>query len=276
MENTGKDKYLIGDVSRICNVPKKTLRYYDSIGIIKPEQISEFNSYRYYSSDNMYDIIVLKYFKQMGYSLDEIRKNLCTKDLNIVLNGLMTKVEELERAKKVIENEIYAALEWKSLISEGESVRREYTGEISIKEYSMEEYCCLNQSFNYDYKSSIINISWSQMLETNKEEIKGPVIIKFDSFYDKKAGIAKRGTILQKGMSGIQHNIDKIKFGGKFLSIYHVGDYSNIEKTYEKLESFIKENDVKVSDEVFERYVVDYWTTNDKTLFVTEILLPLL
>ena len=45
MTGLNEDKHLIGDVSKKCNVPKKTLRYYDDIDIIKHEKSD--NSYRY-------------------------------------------------------------------------------------------------------------------------------------------------------------------------------------------------------------------------------------
>ena len=42
--------YSIGEVSKICNVSKKALRFYDKINIISPDYISEENKYRYYNN----------------------------------------------------------------------------------------------------------------------------------------------------------------------------------------------------------------------------------
>ena len=43
-----KKHYSIGEVSEICNVTRKALRFYDKIGMIVPDEIGE-NNYRYYS-----------------------------------------------------------------------------------------------------------------------------------------------------------------------------------------------------------------------------------
>ena len=44
-----KDKYYsIGKVSEICNIPIKTLRYYDKINVMVPNLRQENNNYRYY------------------------------------------------------------------------------------------------------------------------------------------------------------------------------------------------------------------------------------
>ena len=45
--------YTIGEVSKICNVSRKALRFYDKIGIIRPDKISEENGYRFYSRETV-------------------------------------------------------------------------------------------------------------------------------------------------------------------------------------------------------------------------------
>ena len=49
VKQSTKKLYSIGEVSRICNVSKKALRFYDQIGVISPDMVSEENNYRYYS-----------------------------------------------------------------------------------------------------------------------------------------------------------------------------------------------------------------------------------
>ena len=39
--------YSIGQVSKLCNISQKTLRYYDKIGLIKPDKVDDSNNYRY-------------------------------------------------------------------------------------------------------------------------------------------------------------------------------------------------------------------------------------
>ena len=44
--------YSIGKVSTLCNVPVKTLRYYDQIGLLVPQYCKETSHYRYYELHN--------------------------------------------------------------------------------------------------------------------------------------------------------------------------------------------------------------------------------
>ncbi len=273
MQDFGDRKHLIGDVSRICNIPKKTLRYYDDLNIIKPEK--KYNNYRYYSIEDMYNIIILKYFKELSYTLEEIKKILLIKDFKPVSESLENKILGLEKVKKQIENRIRMARDWKNCIDEAEYVLENYNNEIKIKNIEEKEYLSLKQNYHYDYKESIININWVKTLELNNEEITGTVILKFDSIYDKMNNRCNVATILQESVNDIDSDIKKIKMGGKFVSTYHIGKYQNINETYEKINKFILDNNYKIKGEVFERYVVDYWTNNDENLFVTELLVPI-
>lgn len=41
----------IGDFSKMGKTTVKTLRYYDSIGLLRPKQIDADNGYRWYATD---------------------------------------------------------------------------------------------------------------------------------------------------------------------------------------------------------------------------------
>ncbi len=276
MKNLEKENYLIGEVSKICNIPKKTLRYYDSIDVIKPKKTSEYSGYRYYSVDNMQDIIILKYFKQMGYSLSEIRDNFNSHNLDFISSSLRDKTKELNKNKRSVENKIKATMDWNMLINEACDVLSSKDNTVKIVELAYDTYPCLTQKFDYDYKASIINVPWVKALEMNDEEITGPVILHFGSYKNKMLKKSNQATVLQKGLNNFDNKLDKIRFGGKFLSTYHIGRFDNIYLAYERMESFAKEKDISFKQETFERYVVDYWTTSDETLFVTQILIPII
>lgn len=47
--------YKIGEVSRYCGLPVKTLRYYSEIGLLMPDETDCFTGYRYYSAASVYN-----------------------------------------------------------------------------------------------------------------------------------------------------------------------------------------------------------------------------
>jgi hypothetical protein len=58
--------YTIGEFARIGNVSRKTLRYYDEIGLLHPARVDEANRYRYYSDDQVEVILTISELKGLG------------------------------------------------------------------------------------------------------------------------------------------------------------------------------------------------------------------
>ncbi|SMF84908.1 DNA-binding transcriptional regulator, MerR family [Paenibacillus uliginis N3/975] len=63
----------IGEFSKICEVSTKTLRYYDEIGLIHPDEINLENGYRYYSIRQLKKMLFINRLKSYHFSLDEIK-----------------------------------------------------------------------------------------------------------------------------------------------------------------------------------------------------------
>ncbi|MGF7047839.1 DNA-binding transcriptional MerR regulator/effector-binding domain-containing protein [Paenibacillus sp. DS2015] len=63
----------IGEFSKICEVSSKTLRYYDEIGLITPDEINPENGYRYYSIRQLKKMLSINRLKSYDFSLEEIK-----------------------------------------------------------------------------------------------------------------------------------------------------------------------------------------------------------
>ena len=68
--------FKIGDFSRLSQVPVKTLRYYDEIGLLKPNEVERFTGYRYYSASQLSRLNRILLLKDLGLSLDQIGRLL--------------------------------------------------------------------------------------------------------------------------------------------------------------------------------------------------------
>ena len=66
--------YSIGRFSKICNVPIKTLRYYDDIGLLKPSYIDSETNYRYYDYDKIDTIKLILLLKSLHVPLADIKQ----------------------------------------------------------------------------------------------------------------------------------------------------------------------------------------------------------
>lgn len=68
--------FKIGEFSKIAQVSGRLLRYYDEIGLFKPQHIDTWTGYRYYTADQLPRLNRILALKDLGLSLDHIRQLL--------------------------------------------------------------------------------------------------------------------------------------------------------------------------------------------------------
>lgn len=270
-----KDRYSIGEVSKICNVSKKTLRYYDKIGLINSQR-DDNNNYRYYSNESLLAVPVIKYYKQMGFKLDEMREFIegeIKNPYNAMQRSFTAKINELKKEQEEITRKYDSVKDWYDLIIEAEMVIDNNIHEVSVKYVEAGDYLFLEQEYKNNIEASIINIEFTNYVEQVGNEITGPVILNFSSFKDRMTDKVQPIKILQKTLIPCV-NCPSQKLGGQMmLSCYHIGSHETIEDTYDKMTLWARKHDYLLGEESFERYVTDYWPTRNRSQFVTEILI---
>lgn len=91
--------YKIGELSKIVDIPIKTLRYYDEVGILPPAHIDQFTGYRYYDDESILNIEMIKSLKSVNFTLQEIKEYMINKDDKLFLN----KQEEIKNEIRFLE-----------------------------------------------------------------------------------------------------------------------------------------------------------------------------
>lgn len=95
-----KIEYSIKEVMRIFNISKRTLHYYDEIGLLVPKKNLQ-NQYRYYSQENINALQRILFYKEIGLSIKEIQlmKNKTEDERRAYLlefeSGLKEKIDGL-------------------------------------------------------------------------------------------------------------------------------------------------------------------------------------
>jgi DNA-binding transcriptional MerR regulator len=92
----------IGDFSRLSQVTVKTLHHYDEIGLLKPDYVDAFTSYRYYTLDQLPRIHRIVVLKELGFSLEQIALMLDA-DLTSAQLQAMMAAKEAEVEQKLAE-----------------------------------------------------------------------------------------------------------------------------------------------------------------------------
>jgi DNA-binding transcriptional MerR regulator len=105
----------IGYFSRLSQVPVKTLRYYDQIGLLKPAQIDDLTGYRYYAISQLSRLNRILALKDLGLSLEQIGRiltgELSAAELRGMLRLRQSQLQEEVRAVEEMLNRVEARLQ---------------------------------------------------------------------------------------------------------------------------------------------------------------------
>lgn len=152
-----RNTFSIGEISELLGIPKSTLRYWESEGLIE-EQRDEVNNYRKYGPSSVFTISDLAHFRCLRMSLQDMKKlpHLSPDSLEASLatldQDLDKKLLELKTAKDYI------------------TKKREH-----IKEYqklSINQYLPENPDYNQIYRFSIDDtVAWSIYIKDQYQSI---------------------------------------------------------------------------------------------------------
>lgn len=271
----------IGKVAKKCNIPVKTLRYYDEIGLLKPAKVSTTNHYRYYTELEIQKIPLIKYYKELGFKLDDIKKLLTNYELNNLDNYFDKELtiieEEIERLKK----QYFAMKEWKNLVQVGKEEKNK------LKDNGIEiqlSYMPVYETAAYEYSHYHVEQQMNQTFFSNafvefcrnhQYYTYGPFILHFDDIQDR----FKSNNITVQCHSEVIEPINRKfirKIGGlQTITSVHIGGYAQLPILYDYMIDWAKQQNVQLEGDVYERYLIDSWSTCNESEYVTEVIMPL-
>lgn len=118
-------KYTTGEIAKLCNVSVRTVQYYDTRGILTPNELSE-GGRRLYSEDDLSRMKIICFLRQMGIPINSIAQLLSEEDPGSVI-GLLLEQQETALREEISERQ--------KQLDMLESLRRELK---SIADFSVE------------------------------------------------------------------------------------------------------------------------------------------
>lgn len=95
----------IGQFANACGISVKTVRFYESKGLIQPSYIDHYTGYRYYDEANVERIMQILFYKDLGFTLKEI-KNLNHESIIKKVSSLKEKIiliqDNIKKLEKMI------------------------------------------------------------------------------------------------------------------------------------------------------------------------------
>ena len=108
----------VGAAARRSGLPAKTVRYYEEIGLIRPDRAE--NGYRAYSNEDVHRLLFLARARKLGFSIDDCRQLMAlyrdhtraSQDVRAIASAhvaaIEEKVRELQSMRATLQKLIHA------------------------------------------------------------------------------------------------------------------------------------------------------------------------
>lgn len=262
--------YTISQFSRIGMISAKTLRYYDEIALLKPAYIDESNQYRYYSAEQVIDVLRITELKEYGFSLEEIKLLLKTRDplklqtaFEVKLKELTSDLNHLTRLKNRIETKIMK-------IKEGDlDMIDSSTFNVYLKEIAPLTVASIRKRIAIANINALIEELFGSL---NGAQPVGPLMCVYNSPDFNPDDIDLEVCIPIKSNSS-SLNLRVIP-GGTHACVLYQGPYPEMGIAYAALMDWIENNGYTPSNAPFEKYLTGPSDVKDEQKYLTEICIP--
>lgn len=261
--------YKIGVFANMNRVTIKTLRYYDEQKLLIPVYVDEENGYRYYAAGQMAQLNRIIALKNMGFSIDDIRK---------IIDGAEEKSFLLEKKQEILKE--LAVLTEK--LSQVESyLAREsmnLSAPVLIKEIPEAIVCTMKHRIkSYDALFELMPQMEAQM-EMLDCKCAQPAYC-FTHYLE--SGYKEEDILVEICEAVTEKKQDSGDIVFKVLPkvpmaacIFHTGSYDTLHKSYAILLQYIEENGYAICGNIRESYIDGVWNKETEKEWLTEIQIP--
>lgn len=264
-----KPYYKIGELSKIYDIGKDSLMYYEEMGILNP--IRDENGYRLYSIRDIWRLNLIKELRTLDVPMKRIKEYIDYRTIN------KTKMM-LEEELFLIDEKVKELLRHRSNIQERlaafESIKEEVLiGEIKEVYLPRREAILLSAHITRDADVDILMQKLQKEHETQIDMIGNKKIgALFDEtgFQQKKYNLFEAAFCIVEGEQKGQLILEE----GYYLTCTYGGPYKNNSYYIKKMLEHMKEKNYSLKGKPLEIYKIDIHETKCEEEFLTEIQMP--
>ncbi len=262
-----KSYYKINEISNLYNIGKDSLRYYEEIGMLKPER--DTNGYRLYSIQDIWKLNIIKDLRNLSFPMEIIKDYLENKTVENTLDILNEeiiiinkKMEQLKTQKNMILSRM------KSLKEDASFMDVELIKEVDIEERKV---IVLNDKFSRDEEADFL-IKKLHKKHEDKLYLLGNNYVGVTMNLDKvKEGIYNAYTSVFFILDSDDRAFDRVIPKGKYLSLSYRGSYEKTKDFIPLMMEYADKNNYIVLSDPIELYRIDVHETSNVDEYLTEL-----
>lgn len=272
----------IGEMSKMCNVSKRTLRYYDVIGLIKPALTNKENGYRFYGPYQAGRIFLVKQMQEMGISLEDVSKCVKEKGTEISIEEFFNHIIEREIGiQEEIKNLVTQQRKIRDYISQYEKIKKQLNSvDKKVNIIFIDKRYLINKEFTGKLNEQMFGRTFAEIgcvlqnLGNNKGELLPQIGGCFHGDRNKDSCINNIGFFMTEEIKLDPFQLTKIE-EGYYATYRYIGEYNQIDKQYEILRNYLKGLNYCLKNFCIEIYQLSANITLNEREYITELQIPI-
>jgi DNA-binding transcriptional MerR regulator len=264
-----KDKFLIGELSKIFGISTDTLRYYHKVGLLKPD-CDLANRYRYYSVKSLFLLSRILFLKSLDISIDEIKNYMKNQTTDHLLDLLKKKEDELDEKIKTLVN-LKGKIGGKINLIEGVD---KYIEDIRIVRLTARKGIFISientenqREIKEAFSKSVTQLAMSSWL------VEGQIYTSIAKENLLKGEFQLFSYFIEMLSGREEDNMEELP-ENDYACIAFCGAYDKFEHYYQRLIKWIHNNGYLIIGNSIEKNIVDYGFTDTEEEYISEIQIP--
>ena len=264
--------YTIGQFSQIGKVSIKTLRYYDSISLLVPAYTDKFTNYRYYSEEQVSDLLFILELKRYDLRLEQIKEIVASGDAELLKAILRTQIDKIEkRIDRDTELKTLIRRKLNKICSGGSIMEERKSLEIKLKEFNPVPVISVRDTISIDNIGAMFGKAFETAFKNGITPAGAPMTVYHDIDFNYEHTDIE--VVLPVGDKERKIKTENFNPGLCACTIY-TGSYSSIGDAYARVMKWISENDYEISGAPFDVYIKGPREVSSPDEFVTEVYFP--
>ena len=283
-----KDMFSVKDASRLCNLSRRQLLYYEETGLIGEVIRDSSNNYRYYSRDQIFLLNYIRELRSLGFDFSELKNMIRDEAVQSLRNSIQKRIshtqEEMEIALSNYNKRLTSLVKmleatWIVEASKGfmasdlieiidvpekNTLAYDYIGYFYEEEFEfLRKFKVLDDEID---RLQVTKLSNQQLTCTGHYNAEQGVFLmeqnKITLFYEIKEG-------------DCWSSFFRVMPGFRAVSAINIGNYEeDLTETYKKLFVWAKKNSYKLSSTSYEENILDLSSTLNSEIWVTRVYIP--
>ena len=286
-----KKLYTVGQMAKLCNLSPEQLRHFDKQGIFHPMSRDKGNNYRYYTEDQLEDLLLIMELRRIGMPYQTITQLMGSRDINSIKNVLENRMYTMRQEIDVSQQKYHQLVDLLMRISSSLNL----ADKVGTVAQSPDHYefkivdvperlvlftrCCRDIDTELNYAQHYIELL--KLVDQHELSCSGPITLVYHDHYSKQYDVGEDEVLgdleLNIGITSVKHGgFQSRMFGGfQAATFMHVGHYRDIYEGYRRMQQWAENMGHHVSGISFQELLVGRTITNREENFVTNVYLPL-